>query len=152
MFVKTIRLRVNHMAFLLAIGLLAVTLALTGAGSAVSAFNRTDGAFRAETNEQRVAILERLGHQVEEEPLEVKEARIPDEFDQVYQQYNEIQKKAGFDLEKYRGKPVTIYTYQIINSQKSPEESVLAHLIVYDGQVIGGDIGTARVDGFMEEL
>ena len=47
----------------------------------------TEGA----TADQRIAFLEQFGWEVEAEPLEVREIHIPEEFDDVYTRYNELQ-------------------------------------------------------------
>jgi hypothetical protein len=62
--------------------------------------------------------------------------------------YNEVQKQQGLDLEKYKGKDVIRYTYEITN-YPGEEGKVLANLIVYKNRVIGGDICSADVNGFI---
>ena len=56
------------------------------------------GGIPGETNSQRVTFLAQYGWEVEEEPVEIRDVTIPEEFDQVYQQYNEVQKSQGMDL------------------------------------------------------
>ena len=41
------------------------------------------------------------------------EVTVPSQFDAVYEEYNTLQKKQGFDLSKYRRKTVKRYTYLI---------------------------------------
>ena len=48
--------------------------------------------YKADTAEERLSFLSQFGWEVEEEPAEVKEVVIPEEFDDVYNQYNVIQK------------------------------------------------------------
>ena len=45
------------------------------------------GGIPGETNSQRVTFLAQYGWEVEEEPVEIRDVTIPEEFDQVYQQY-----------------------------------------------------------------
>ena len=101
-------------------------------------------------NEDRVAFLKKLGWEVESEPREIKEVQIPEEFDSVFSQYNKIQLSSGLNLEKYKGKSVKKYTYLVSNYDY--DGSVYANLLVYKDRVIGGDISSARSDGFVHSL
>ena len=67
-----------------------------------------------ETDAQREEYLTSLGWEFNT-PCEEKEVQIPQEFNDTYTDYNEIQKTQGFDLEKYKGQTVTVYTYNITN-------------------------------------
>lgn len=73
---------------------------------------------------------------------------IPKEFDKIMKTYNEVQKQQGLDLEKYKGKDVTRYTYEITN-YPGAEGKVIANLIICKNRVIGGDICSADVNGFI---
>ncbi len=99
------------------------------------------------TNEDRVEFLASYGWQVEPEEIEIVEVTIPSEFDSVYKTYNELQKGEGLDLEKYRGKSVKRYTYRVKNYESETE--VFANVIVYKNRVIGGDVCSSDVNGFM---
>jgi len=100
------------------------------------------------TNDDRVAFLTSFGWEISREPLEFMEAKMPEEFDEVYRNYNEMQKKQGFDLEKYKGKRVMRYTFEVLNYPGATER-VLANILMYKDTVIGGDICSERLDGFM---
>ena len=80
----------------------------------------------------------------------MKEVLIPDEFDEVFERYNKIQKEAGMDLSPYHGKRVKCWTYRVLNIPDQGE--VMANLYVYKNKIIGGDISSARLDGFMHGL
>ena len=67
------------------------------------------------TNEQRVALLRDCGWEVIEEPRGEREVQIPEEFDEVYESYNQIQLAQGLDLTPCRGRRATLYTYEITN-------------------------------------
>lgn len=67
------------------------------------------------TNEQRVALLRDCGWEVIEEPRGEREVQIPEEFDEVYESYNQIQLAQGLDLAPYKGRRATLYTYEITN-------------------------------------
>jgi len=102
-------------------------------------------------NEQRIFYLESLGLTVSAEPIEMAEVIIPDKFDDVYTRYNEIQKEAGFDLLHHRGESCIRYTYNVYNFEEE-ESPVYANILVIEDHVIGGDISSAQLDGFMLPL
>jgi len=95
-------------------------------------------------------FLNSLGWQVPEQPSDVKEVLIPPEFDAAYERYNDLQKKQGRDLSEYRAKTVTRYTFCVTNHPSG--EETFANLLVYNGKIIGGDICSYSVNGFMEQL
>ena len=43
------------------------------------------------------------------------EITIPEEFDKIFMGYNEIQKRQGLDLSRYKNKSVMRYTYEVTN-------------------------------------
>ena len=61
---------------------------------------------QAGENEQRIDFLKQFGWEVEQEPVSIEEIVIPQQFNQVYERYNELQKTQGMDLTKYAGKTV----------------------------------------------
>ena len=103
---------------------------------------------KIKSNEDRIAFLEQFGWKVVEAPLEEIEVTIPEKFDKVFTGYNEIQKRQGLDLSKYKGKNVMRYTYEITNYENE-NGKVYANIIVYRNKVIGGDICSAKVGGFI---
>ena len=106
---------------------------------------RKEGDFKnVETNADRIELLNGYGWEVEETPILESTVTIPEEFDEVYSEYNKLQKKEGLDLEKYKGKKVEMYVYKITNA----EEEAYANLLVYKKRVIGGDITSASPNGF----
>ena len=100
------------------------------------------------TNEDRVGFLKQFGWTVKETPLEEISVTIPGEFDKVFVGYNDLQKQQGLDLSRYRRKEVVRYTYEVTN-YPDYEGKVLANLLIYRGKVIGGDICSADVSGFV---
>jgi len=101
----------------------------------------------AESNDQRVAFLKQFGWQVNTEPLEMKDVTIPAQFDDVYIQYNNIQKEQGLDLSPYAGKTCRQWVYAVTNYPQATD--VRATILVYDNKVVGGDLSTVQLDGFM---
>ena len=106
---------------------------------------------KIKTAEDRVNFLKQFGWTVENTAVEEKTVTIPGEFDKVFVGYNELQKQQGLDLSKYKRKEVTRYTYQITN-YPGYDGTVYANILVYRGKVIGGDICSADVNGFVATL
>ncbi len=103
-------------------------------------------------NDARVEYLRSYGWDVEEEPEAIEEIVIPEEFNDVFQRYNEIQKEQGFDLEKHKGQRVKRYTYIVTNYPEEPDY-VRANLFLCKEKVVAGDICSLRVkDGFLHGL
>lgn len=106
--------------------------------------------YSAKNAEERLAFLSQFGWEVGEDPIEVAEVVIPAEFDNVYNQYNAIQAEQNLDLKPYANARVKRWTYSVTNYPGMEENaSVRANLLVYDGRVIGGDICSVALDGFM---
>lgn len=106
--------------------------------------------YAGETHKQRMEFISQFGWEVDEEPVEVKEVIIPEEADDTYTAYNDIQKSQGFDLNEYAGKRAKCWTYVVKNYDGyENQDCIHANILVYDGNVIGGDICSVRLDGFM---
>lgn len=103
---------------------------------------------QGKTNAQRIVFLESFGWEVDPNEEEIREILIPKEMDDVYQNYNQLQKAQGCDLNKYAGKTCKRYTYIVLNHPKQ-KENVNANLIIYNGKIVGGDISSTELDGFM---
>lgn len=153
MFIWTARIRPKR--------LLAAALALVLLAGGVYVFAQPDDTSAAATpametqhvksNDDRLDFLARCGWQVQEEPLAMEEMLIPNEFDASYDQYLALQSGQGFDLTKYCGKRVKRYAYQITN-YPSGEEGVQVGILIYKDQVIGGEVLSPALDGFIHGL
>lgn len=97
------------------------------------------------TNQIRVNHLKGLGLTADESGITSKNIIIPEAFSDVYEQYNDLQKKAGFDLSRHKGEEATLYTYPLTDGRQ-------AHIIVQDGKIIGGDVASLKLDGEMKPL
>lgn len=100
------------------------------------------------SNEDRKEFLSQFGWEVSDEPVETEEVTVPAEFDKVFTGYNEIQKRQGLDLSDYRKKKVMRYTYEVTNYE-GESGKVYANVLIYRNRVIGGDICSADVKGFI---
>ena len=116
----------------------------TSAGATNSEINYS----KIKNNEDRIAFLKQFGWEVSPEEIESEQVTIPSEFDKIFAGYNEIQKQQGLDLSKYKGKTMMRYTYDITNYE-GYEGRVQANILVYRGKVVGGDICSADVNGFI---
>ena len=55
------------------------------------------------TNDDRLAFIRQFGYSPVSEPAESAEVIIPETFDAVYEKYNELRARAGFESEKVSG-------------------------------------------------
>lgn len=95
------------------------------------------------TNAERIAFINECGWQTEATHCELTEVRIPVNFDEVYEEYNELQQLQGFDLRPYRAHSVKKYTYIITNYHENVNApDIYADLLVEDGKIIGADISS----------
>ena len=102
------------------------------------------------TKDERTSFLKSLGWEVDPESERERDVIIPETFDEIYESYNELQKKAGFDLSDYKGKTVKKYSYIILNYPSAEKGDIIKlDLLISDGRVIGGDIYSPRLDGFI---
>lgn len=115
---------------------------LTGAGSS---------GIPGETNRQRLEYIQSFGWETGITHSKVEEIRIPVEFDEVYEEYNAIQRSQGFDLRKYRAHTVKKYTYEISRTDDDPVQ-LLADLLVENGVIIGADVTSAEAGGLTAAL
>lgn len=106
----------------------------------------------AKTNAQRVSFIKSLGLLPDDNNCENKSVVIPDDFSDVYENYNEVQKSAGYDLSAYKGAKVTVYTYPVGRIKQDNTDEYYVNLMVYKGRVIGGDISSRNFYGEMLPL
>ena len=100
-------------------------------------------------NESRVNFINSLNVNVKEEPVEQKDIIIPQIFNDVYLKYNQLQLSAGYDLSIYKGKKATLFKY---TTEEENGDCIFVNLIICEGCVIGGDISSAKINGFMLPL
>lgn len=103
----------------------------------------------AGSNEERLAFLRSFGWEPSETPTETQEVRIPEEFNEVFTRYNQLQQSQGFDLAGYAGKTVKRYVYRITNHPDGGQDHY-ATLLVYKNKIIGGDVTCTSQGGSMQ--
>ena len=140
------------------LALVAALVAVMAVGRAVMAFMPQGAAEAAaikgregKTEQQRQQFIADLGWQVGLQPTETVEVVIPKKFDEIYMKYNELQKLQGMDLSKKRGKRCTKYSYEVLNHPDGAE-NVRLNLLVCGGKIVGGDVCSLEMDGFMHSL
>ncbi|MEG2597218.1 MAG: DUF4830 domain-containing protein [Oscillospiraceae bacterium] len=103
------------------------------------------------TNSERLQFLSEFGWEVKKEPISTVRVQIPMSFDEVYEKYNEIQRRQNFDLRKYAGKTVDRFCYVVTNYPNYPDD-IRANLLICEKEIIGGDICSNIEPPFMHEF
>ena len=127
-------------------GLMACLIIFAGSIS-----EETDSVPELTDNTQRIAYLQDLGWQVEEEPLETLQFLFPETLEEPYLSYNKLQYEQGFDLSVCCGKRVTRYTYAVNNYPDRPN-GVQANLYVCENIPVAGDLCCPGANGFQSAL
>ena len=135
----------------LSVSLLATAIGMLPAVSAASDVASVTTDFRnISTEEEMVEFLKQFGHEVETKAVKTLEIDIPEEFNSVFEKYNEIQRAQGLNLKRYAGKDATAYVFKVNNYEYEGE--VFATLFIRNGRVIAGDISSKDGDGFVKGL
>lgn len=111
---------------------------------------RGDKAFAPQADIPSLCLdcLEGFGWEAEEPAISVENCVLsPD----LSRDYLAMQTQAGFDLSDKLGSEVTRYTFRVLN-YPTGDTDVLADLLVQDGVIVGGDIRSAGLDGFIHSL
>ena len=152
MLLKPVRLtRRRAVFYVLALGvaLCAVILLVSAADCRAAAVRR--GLVRSEAD--CISYLSSLGWETEAETVSCRDSVLPRTFDGVFADYAALQKQQGFDLSAWRGEPITIYTARVTNyGAFDGGGEVWATLLVHNGRVIGGDVHSTALGGFMHAL
>ena len=133
--------------FLIALGALIILAVLLVIGSAAGGV-KVLAADVASTTEKRTEFLASCGWEVDPMSEQEQTILIPEHFSAVYQSYNDLQLQQGYDLSDYAGRSCTMYTYAVLN-YPDKEQTVLANLYIYKNQIIGGDVHSTNLNGFM---
>ena len=105
-----------------------------------------------ETDTNNIVFLKGYGWEVRTKSVEKEDIIITKPFDRVYENYNDIQLKAGLDLRPYMGMKGVRYTYIVENYPKDVGEEVRANVICINNEPVGGDIMTVSIRGFIHSL
>ncbi len=125
----------------------AVISLMPGAGAYLNVnkieISKTLSSIDVKSEEGRKEYLSTLGYEVEGEPASTSGERIPKVFDSVMEKYNSLQRSQGFDLERYTGKKVSGYTYEVTSlpdGTKLSDDRYLATLVVFKNKVVAADL------------
>jgi len=101
--------------------------------------------------EGRCAYIASCGWEADAASEEVRAVELPERFDTVLERYNALQLSQGYDLRAAAGRRCMQYSYDLC---EHPDWNgrVIVTIYVYGGRVIGGDVHTADVNGFMHAL
>ena len=137
--------RVNLKEVLLALAavaaLILALIALLGGGKSTQT-----SAPAVSDNDARVNFLKGFGWEVTTSPVESSQVKIPSETSPVFERYNNLQKRQGYDLSKFAGKKVMRYVYKVSN-YPGATEPVYATLLIYKNEIIGGDVTDSAPNG-----
>ena len=148
MVTMAVRVRRKGLGLALAGMILAAVLLWGRAPAAVQTFLRRTAETKCATAAEGAAWLREQGWEVDPEPTGQLEVVVPQKFDQIYESYNDIQKAQGFDISRYKGERVMKYTYLVKNYPQEPE-GVAANLLVHEGRLIGADLCSLQLGGFL---
>lgn len=150
MVILTAKLPKRRTLLIVALCVLAVvvlTLCLRGAHTQSSTPQQSE---TADTNDARIEFLSGFGWQVEPEPVQQQQVRVPDEPGEVFLRYNELQRAQGYDLLAYKGQELTRCVYRITNYPQPG--TYYATLLLLDGKIVGADVASSAKDGVMHGL
>lgn len=108
----------------------------------------SENAIPGATNEQRISYIQSFGWDPGITHSAVENIRIPTDFDDVYEEYNDLQRRQGFDLRRYRAHTVKRFTYELVDTMVP----LNAELLVENGIIIGADIVSPTASGFQGAL
>lgn len=110
-------------------------------------------AFANDEDSCNIEFLSEYGWEVTGDCIEREKVEIPLVFDEVYNNYNSLQKLSGLDISGYKGEKAVRSTYIVTNFPDNPEEKeIRANVLSVKGKPIAGDVMTVSLDGFMYSL
>ncbi len=149
MFVINFKLSGTKIAALLVTAIIAAVLTVA---ICLETYSKPNGATAViSDNLSAYDYISSFGPTVDQSALVTDEIVVPDTFSEVYENYNEIQKSQGFDLEKYKGCKLLRYTYPVID-YPDREKAVFVEILTYKGKVVGADIFSTDLEGFVSPL
>lgn len=148
MFVKTVKIKKPK---LIAVGVGILALLLIAILFAIGSKACKSSEYSIGSEDERQSFMNEMGWDVSDKYSTCKVITIPSEFNDVYNKYNDLQQQQGFNLADYKGKTVEIYSYEVYNYPDKPD-NIVCNLMIYDGKLIGGDVSSVELSGFMQGL
>ena len=103
------------------------------------------------TPEDRAAFLQQFGWEIDPTSEDVRTVQLPKVLEGMLLNYNEVQRKQGYDLTGHLGESCQQFTYRVLN-YPDKEQTVLATLYIQGDRVIAGDIHSTALNGFLQGL
>ena len=103
------------------------------------------------TLEGRTDYLQSLGWEIDPESESFRTVIVPDQLEGIMAQYNKLQLKQGYDLNRHLGETCLQYCYEVTNYPDA-DGKVLVSLYLQDGEIIAADIHSTALNGFMHGL
>jgi hypothetical protein len=150
MFIRTIKIKRPNLLAAALVVVIVCLIAIVG----LTAYRVTaKSEYELKNEQQRQEFIKEMGWETDEGFDDCKQITIPEEFNEVYNSYNELQKQQGFDLSRYKGKTCDIYTYKVRNYKgHEGKDDVNCNLMIFENKLIGGDVSSVELDGFMQGL
>ena len=103
------------------------------------------------TAEGREMFLNELGWEIDVTSEDCRNIVLPERMEGIMADYNRMQQEQGYDLSKHGGEDCKQYSYFVTNYPNC-SQTVIVTLYIQGKTVIGGDIHTAEINGFMHGL
>ncbi len=100
-------------------------------------------------NRENLALLRSYGWQVEEKPTEISRFTIPLAQNPVFEAFQAVIQKDGFDLTSHKGAHTTRYTYRVLNHTDSEKGTVYLYVFVTKDGIIAAALCSPTEDGFL---
>lgn len=117
----------------------------------LAGIQRNAASGKVESAEDAAEYLLGLGWEVDQNAVTIQTTVLPEYFDNTISAYNKLQLEQGFDLTEQAGREITVYLFPVTNYPNTSGD-VLACIMTCKGKVIGGDIHSSELDGFMHAL
>lgn len=95
--------------------------------------------------EDIIRLADFFNIEINESGIDSEKIILPVKFNQIYENYNRLQKNIGCDLSEYRGKECVKYSAEIINDNEDYE--TIMTILVCNEHFIGGDISSTDYNG-----
>ena len=99
------------------------------------------------------AFLSGCGWEADPLSCQCAEVAVPEQFGEVYRQYNELQRSQGFDLTPYRGQKAVRFTFPL-EDYPAPKEAgpVYANVLFVGDTIAAADICAVGARGFIRPV
>lgn len=97
------------------------------------------------------SYINSFGLEVDKLQVVQDEIIVPELFNEVYENYNNIQISQGFDLTKYKGLVLKRYTFPVTNYPEK-QQNVFVEILLYQNSIVAADIYSTNAQGFIKAL